>query len=426
MKVLRLAALLLVTSLSSCHIGRFFVYNFANITDHKIFPATELPASSAPAPFAVQPLGPALVDEVSLGVPKRGKMNVSQYLENETSTTAFLVIRNDSILYERYFNGYEPQDISTFFSVSKSITSLLVGIAVDEGIIESIDDPVTKYIPELRDAAEGFKRQTIRHLLNMRSGLAYTESYSNPFAPMAKLYYGRDQLGQIEKMDFREEPGTVHRYQSVSTAILGIVVEKASGMPLGDYLAQKVWEPLGMEYAASVSLDDKKHRSAKAYSGVNATARDLAKIGRLYLNKGMAGDRRIVSEAWIEASTTPDFANDQYQYQWYSIGESLREPDGKQVMYFPDSLAAAAYAPQIEADYVRTMASERKPGQYYLDTATDEYYAQGILNQLLYVDPTDNLIMVRLGKKWDGGYLWLFEAIREELTEAEGADAGAR
>ena len=409
-------ALLVVCCLSGCHVGRFFYYNFANITDHKIFPATEVPASTAPRPFARGKDATPVLEQVTFRVPKKGELNLPDYLDEGTSTTAFLVVRNDSILFERYYDGYDPDDISTFFSVSKSITSLLVGIAVDEGAIASIDDPVTKYVPELREADPMFRQQTIRHLLMMRSGLKYTESYTNPFAPMAKLYYGRDQLGQIEKMTFQEAPGTVHRYQSVSTALLGIVVEKATGVGLGEYLAKKVWEPLGAEYDATFSLDDKKHRSAKAYTGVNATARDLAKIGRLYLNGGVAPDgRRIVSEDWIRASTTPDFSNDGYQQQWYSLSNSLRDSTG--VKYFDTEEVARAVADTSGSPYVAAAASRRFPGKYYVERSGGEYYAMGILNQLLFVDPAENLIIVRLGRKYDDGYLWLFRAVRDALAE---------
>lgn len=412
----RLLLLALITFLlSGCHVGRFFVYNFANITDHKIFPATEIEAAPQPAPFKQGLEKGEVIDEISLNVPKRGKVSVSEYLEKETHTTAFLVIRNDSILYERYYRGYDKADKSTFFSVSKSITSLLVGIAVDEGLIESIDDPVTKYIPELLDADPGFQKQTIRHLLNMRSGLEYKESYSNPFAPMAKLYYGTDQLGQIKKMKFREEPGTVHRYQSVSTAILGIVVEKVSKMPLGEYLEEKVWHPMGAEFPASMSLDDKRNRSAKAYSGVNATARDLAKIGRLYLNGGKHRGQQLIAEDWVKESITPNFENQEYQYQWYGVAQNLKD-EQQQVRYFDTKAEAEEFIPKVKTDFSTVMASQEYPGKYYIRSASDAFYAQGILNQFLYVDPSENIICVRLGEKWDDGFLWLFDPIVKKLS----------
>jgi len=250
----------------------------------------------------------------------------------------------------------------------------------------------------------------------MRSGLDYKESYSNPFADMAKLYYGTNQLKQLSKLGFNHEPGTYHQYQSGTTALLGIAVERATGMDLGQYLEAKVWKPMGMEFPASWSLDDKRHRSAKGYCGLNTTARDLAKIGKLYLNGGRWRGQQIVSEAWVKASTTPDMENDAYQYQWYSIESPLTTEDRK-TLYYPDSLAAASVADTLRADYVKVNPSQAKPGQWFINYAGNNFYAQGILNQFIYVDPDKDLIIVRQGRKWDDGYLWLFSAMGKALDK---------
>ncbi|SEQ14260.1 serine hydrolase domain-containing protein [Neolewinella agarilytica] len=397
--------------LSGCHVPRFFTRNFANITDHKIFPYTEVNTGDNIYQFPYserEPLANMTLTE------KGEKLPLTEWLDEKTSTTAFLVIQHDSILYEQYFDGYTPDKISTIFSVSKSITSLLTGIAVDEGKIEDINDPVTKYIPELLEGDPRFQRLTIRHLLDMRSGLDYKESYSNPFADMAKLYYGTNQLRQLSKLGFSHEPGTYHRYQSGTTALLGIVVERATGTELGKYLEAKVWQPMGMEFPATWSLDDKRHRSAKSYSGLNTTARDLAKIGALYANNGRWRGRQIVSPEWVKASITPDMGNDAYQYQWYSVTETHKGDDGK-TMYFPDSLAAAAANAEMDNDNSFILASNRYPGKWYLESTNGAFYAQGILNQFIYVDPAKELVIVRQGRKWDNGYLWLFEVIREKM-----------
>lgn len=399
--------LVLAVLCTSCHVGRFFVYNFANITDHKIFPATEIGTGDDVYRFAVSDRDP--LAKMTLNV-KEEKLGLTQWLDEGTSTTAFLVVQNDSILYEQYFEGYEAGAISTIFSVSKSVTSLLTGIAVDEGLIEDVNDPVTKYIPELLEGDPRFQRLTVRHLLDMRSGLDYKESYSNPFADMAKLYYGTNQLRQLSKLGFNHEPGTYHQYQSGATALLGIAVERATGMDLGQYLEAKVWKPMGMEFPASWSLDDKRNRSAKGYSGLNTTARDLAKIGSLYTKGGNWRGQQIVSEAWIESSIVPDMTNDAYQYQWYSVAKTLVGDDNKP-RYFPDSLAAAAVAQSLEQPYSEVKPSRKNPGQWYVDYAGNAFYAQGILNQFIYVDLAKNLVIVRQGRKWDEGYLWLFDAI---------------
>jgi len=398
--------------LSSCHVGRFFVYNFANITDHKIFPATEVdPGDGETFRFPVS--ANASLDTLTIRV-NGERTGLTNYLDKETSTKAFLVIHRDSIIYERYFEGHRPSDIATVFSVSKSITSLLTGIAVDEGKIESVNDPVTKYIPELLEGDPLFQKLTIRHLLDMRSGLDYKESYTNPFANMARLYYGRNQLKQLSKLSFNQAPGTYKNYQSGTTAILGIAVERAVGMDLGQYLEAKVWQPMGMEFPASFSLDDKKHRSAKGYSGVNATARDLAKIGQLYADGGKWRGQQIVSAEWVKASVTPDMGNDGYQYQWYSNTEILLDEENK-TRYFPDSLAAVAAADTMTAAYVSARPSQQYPGKFYVRSASRAFHAKGILNQFIYVDPDKELVIVRQGRKWDGGWFGLFGVIGEQL-----------
>ncbi|MEM9929984.1 MAG: serine hydrolase [Bacteroidota bacterium] len=404
----RYVCLLVYLLLTSCHVPRFFTRNFANITDHKIFPYTEVNTGENIYRF---PVGSKADKFAEMKVTISGnKSTLTDWLEKETSTTSFLMIYQDSIVYEQYFAGYEAADKATIFSVSKSITSLLTGIAVDEGAIEDINDPVTKYIPELKVAAPEFQRLTIRHLLDMRSGLRYKESYGSPFAHMAKLYYGTHQLRQLSKLTFDHEPGTYHAYQSGTTALLGIAIERATGMELGKYLEAKVWQPMGMEFPATWSLDDKRHRSAKSYSGLNTTARDLAKIGKLYTDGGKWRGQQIVSEAWVRMSTTPDMTNDGYQFQWYSDTDTYEDEKGETV-YFPDSLAAVAAAAEQSFAQSYALPSRRYPGSWYLETTAGAFYAQGILNQFIYVDPEKDLVIVRQGKKWDDGYLWLFRRL---------------
>lgn len=407
MTLSKFALFLCLLALTSCHVPRFFTKNFANITDHKIFPYTEVATGDEIVVFPYRPGVETANAPLSL---KAGKTDLTTYLAEETSTTAFLALKNDTIVYERYFRGYEAGDISTIFSVSKSITSLLAGIAVDEGKIEDVNDVITKYIPELRDADPGFKKLTIRHLLDMRSGLKYKESYGSPFAHMAKLYYGTNQLRQLSKLKFAHEPGTHHAYQSGTTALLGIVIERATGVELGKYLEAKVWKPMGMEFPATWSLDDKRHRSSKSYSGLNTTARDLAKIGSLYANGGKWQGKQIVSADWVRQSTTPDMSNDAYQFQWYSVTYTHEDDEGNTV-YFPDSLAAVTFGETLDYEQSHAQASQKYPGKWYVKSTSGAFYAQGILNQFIYVNPKEDLIMVRQGKKWDNGYLWLFDRL---------------
>ena len=284
----------------------------------------------------------------------------------KTETQGVLIVKDDSIVYEKCTGDITPDKIAGVFSVTKSITSLLCGIAVDEGYIKSVDDAVTDYLPELKKGDPMWQKLTIRHLLDMQSGLDFDDTYSlrlqdlKRLNAMSRLYYGRNIKAQVKKLKFRCEPGTEYRYESMTTEILGLVIERATGRRFADYLEEKVWTPLGMEFQAFLSYDSKKHHAPHAFGGLALTMLDLAKIGRLYLNKGVWDGKRIVSESWIEQSTAYSADNEGYHFCWYNT-----------------SCIGAD-----KADY---------PG----------YYAMGIRGQILFVNPYKNLIMVRLGLKDD-------------------------
>ncbi|WP_170141616.1 serine hydrolase domain-containing protein [Tenacibaculum lutimaris] len=354
----KIVLLLTVMCLQSCHIGRMIRYYKADIDDHKIFPYTEVNKGNETFYFKDGTNSELAKRITNISFTEKGKDYViDDYLDKETETTAFMVIKNDSILYEKYYEGYKRDSISNIFSVSKSVTSLLMGIAIDEQIIESVNNPITKYIPELSKANKTFDKLTIEHLLNMRSGLKFSETYSNPFDEVSKLYYGKNQIKQISKLEFIHEPGTFHDYQSVCTTLLGIAIERASGKQLGKYLEEKLWKPLQMENNATWSLDDMVRKNTKAFCCLNTTAIDLAKLARLVLNKGKFNGKQIVSDKWVEKLTKANKTNDCYQYQWYSY------------------------------------------------ECSDDYYALGILGQIVYIVPNEDLIIIRLGKSSDKMFL---------------------
>ena len=427
--ITRILSIVLILLSSSCQLlYREAVYYQADITDHKIFPYTEV--TTGHTSYSFQNGNSMIFDTMKITYGKHTSKLLNEILE-PSSTHAFVVIRNDSVLFEKYYDGYQRSDISTIFSVSKSVTSLLLGIAIDDGLIEDVNDPITKYIPELKGRAPEFERLTLQHLLDMRSGLKYNESYGNPFSNMAKLYYGRNQLAQLKRLDFEHEPGTVHNYQSASTALLGIAIEKASGKELGKYLEEKVWQPMGMENPATWSLDDKRHRSAKAFGGLNATAIDLAKIGQLYLNKGSWKGQQIVSEEWVQKTLTPNTKNDGYQNQWYSF--SGYGSDSLNVKYFDEKEVARHLWEQeyqekysdydirkiVKANYRKgyrdKLWSDDAEYKWGLQIYTGQYYALGIMKQVLYLDPDKNLVMVRLGATGDKEYTSLMYQIGKSL-----------
>lgn len=290
--------------------------------------------------------------------------SIGDYFARVRGNGALLIVRNDTVLLERYYGNFSKLSPSNVFSITKAVTSLLCGIAVDEGCI-SVTDPVVKYIPELNNADPQFRQLTIEHLLDMRTGLDFEESYGwNPFSKMAKLYYGKDVVNQFKKLRFKSAPGTKHYYNSMATALLGVAIERAVGMPFAKYLQEKVWRPLDMEADALISLDDSEHRQAKAYGGLVSNVRDLAKIGRLYINGGMYDNKRIVSKYWIDRSTHSSFDNEAYSFGWNNI---IARIDGK-------------------------------------DVITPRFFAIGLYGQVLFCDPENNLIFVTLGEKKGSEY----------------------
>ena len=290
-------------------------------------------------------------------------ITLADALDSKSKTQGVLIIQNDSIVYEKYWGDISSDRLATVFSVSKSITSLMCGIAVDDGYIHSIDDAVTDYLPELKKKDPMWQRLTIRHLLDMQSGLDFDDAYYlnlkylKRLIAITRLNYGHHVMRQIRGLKFRCEPGTQYRYESMTSQILGVVIERASKKRFVDYLSEKVWKPLQMESPALINIDSRRHRVPHTFGGITLTMKDLAKIGRLYLNRGVWNGQRIVSEEWIRLSTEYDTSNKGYHFNWYN------------------SSSYGSKKPQ-------------SPG----------YYALGICAQVLYVNPFKNLIMVRVGE----------------------------
>lgn len=346
---------------TSCKIGRFVYYNFADINDYKIFPYREIVTDSASFQF-IRPTVETFPQTLTI---EDEDVALEAYLE-ANHTVAFLVIQNDSIKYERYFDNYSNHSIVPSFSMSKSITSILIGQAIDDGYIKSVNEPVTRYIPEL--SKHGFDNVKISHLLQMTSGIKFNENYFNPFGEVASFYYGTNLRKEIKKLKLKNNPGEKFEYTSGSTAILGLLLERAlPSHNVSKYLEYKLWQPLAMEYDATWSVDRKKNSLEKAFCCINARAIDYAKIGRLYLHQGNWNGTQVVPVDWVETSTqidTTEGSVSYYQYQWW--------------------------LPNKKGDFI----------------------AQGILGQFIYVNPSKNLIIVRLGKK-SGKVRWwkLFENI---------------
>jgi CubicO group peptidase (beta-lactamase class C family) len=274
-------------------------------------------------------------------------------------TVAFLVIREDSILHEEYRDGWDETLTSNIFSATKSIVGLLVGVALGEGKIKSLDEPVGNYLPEFKTGKKA--RITIRHLLTMSGGLSWDESYSSLFSVTTRGYYGRDLRGLVAGLEAIEEPGVQFSYRSGDTQLLSFVVESATGQRVSDYAAEKLWRPM-QACRDAYWLLDRPGGDEKAFCCFHSGAREMARFGRLLLRGGDWDGQQLVPAAYMEEATRPaaylkdQFGNDSLDY----------------------------YGFQTWIMHYRGMVNP---------------YFRGMLGQYIVAIPGKNAIVVRLGRK---------------------------
>ena len=295
-------------------------------------------------------------------------------LENflvETRTQAFIVIQNDHILYEKYFNGSTRDTVVTSFSVAKSFTSALIGVAIADGYIQNVDDPITNYLPELIIRDIRFSSITIRNLLMMSSGIHYFEDIPLLSDDGAKTYLFPDlRRLALEYTHIKNQPGEQFQYNNYHPLLLGMILERTTGVSVTEYLEKKIWQPLGMEFDGSWSLDSEESGFEKMESGINGRAIDFAKFGRLFLRNGKWEGTQLIPAEWVIESTREDPAVDRSEY--YSDLE-VREPMDGYYKYMWWGLP-------------------RGYGAY-------DYSAFGNLGQFIYVSPLADLVIVRNGEK---------------------------
>ena len=297
-----------------------------------------------------------------------------------TRTQAFIVIKSDTIIYEKYFTTAGRNSIVTSFSVAKSFASALVGKAVEDGYITSVDAPITRFLPELIERDRRFGDITIRHLITMSSGIKYREY---PFGDDAKTYYYTDMRKlALERTRIQEVPGIRFHYNNYNPLLLGIILERATGMTVTEYLQKTIWDPLGMEFPGSWSIDSEESGFEKMESGINARAIDFAKFGRLYLHRGKWDGVQVLPPGWIDESTSPVSINDYDRY--YPERGIFSDGRGFYSLYW--------------------WGIQRDDGY--------DYAAVGNHGQYIYISPKSNLIIVRHGERYGReGWLQLFYSI---------------
>ncbi len=313
------------------------------------------------------------------------KLHLDTSLKN-TKTNVFLIIKNDSIIYQYLSEEKALTTKQPSFSVAKSFVGTLVGIAIDKGEIKSTSELVIKYLPELAKNDERFNRLTIQHVLDMRSGFNFSERSFNPFSKIVRSYYGADLKKMVGKLKMKNEPGKVFEYQSINTQVLAFILEKAVGKSLQAQMQERLWQPLGAESDALWSMDDEGN--IKAFCCLNATALDFAKIGRLYLNGGNWEGKQIVSKKWVDITTSPDSLTKlRYKNQFWAT---------RDFKFFKDSVSAVSSLGKEGLDY----PVERNPdGRYFYAKKVYDYKAQGMFHQSVYVNPKNKVIIVRLGDR---------------------------
>ena len=305
------------------------VENFRNMD--KVFPFREVDAGETVWDFAEAP-SPLPESYVFDGEQR----SLEQFLD-ETTTTGLLVVRGGAVTHEDYRLGATEASRFTSWSMAKSVLSALIGIAIEDGHIASLDDPVERYVPAL--AGSGYAGVTIEQALTMSSGVDFDENYDDPMSDVNRLFFGlamgtpmEDTLAGLERA---RAPGTYNDYISSDTAVLGLVLESATGMPAETYLESRLWAPMGAQ--ADAFWNTGRDGPVLPFCCLNATLRDYARFGRLYLEGRARQGVQIVPRDWVETSTRPtaphlepgdnpaSFWTLGYGYQWWIPEDPLNE-----------------------------------------------------------------------------------------------------
>jgi len=356
-------------TINACTLSRTLIHNKPSIKDGKHFSKVILSkAVKASQPFIQQPNSPLPpVKQWTRHQRLKSNQSLETYLK-KTNTTDFIVLRNDTNLYENYFNGNDANSQDIGFSITKTFITSLLAIAIEEGHIKGVNQKIGDFIPSYATGKR--KNMTINDVLQMTSGLNYGD-YSKKMWQLAKTYYTPKLKDLVDEADLAHEPNTHFAYKSIDTQILGFCIENAVGKTISEYLNEKIWQPLGMENDALFTLDQ-KNGNERMYGGLGIGSRDLMRFAKLYLNKGKWNGQQIIPEKWVTSIyhrnmseiTTPNAKWWGYNKGWW-----------------------------LET-YLNGNLNEQK-----------DFYAAGYNGQLLYINPEANVIILRRGHN-KGGVNW--------------------
>lgn len=281
---------------------------------HEIFPSIPVPTGVQSSPFIkLKEFTPQWEDETTL----------TSYM-NDNHVQGVIVLQDNNIILENYADGITQETLWTSFSVAKSVSSMLVGVALKNGDIESLEDPLEKYIEEFKGYDYG--DVTIRQLLTMTSGIDWNEDYEDHNSDVAQMYLSPCEdteahiLTYMKQLRFVNKPGSQWNYSTGETDLVGILVQKATGQSLAEYLSENIWKPYGMEHCAYWLADECSNLNLGG-SGLSASLRDFARLGTLMLNKGKVGNKNVISQEYMtDATSLLQPVNDQgdgYGYLWW-------------------------------------------------------------------------------------------------------------
>ena len=376
---------------SPVYVYRMITMHVADVYDYKNFENRIIQGSKSPFIFKEKGEEAYVESLFSERVSNSGFNSFTEWAEN-SQTTALIFIRRDTIIYEKYFNGFSRESYFHSQSMAKSFVSFLIGAAIDEGLIKSVDDPMTIYIPELLGRDPGFEKITIRNLLEMRSGLKYNMDFLpliNIHAPwndeVIGYYHPNVRKILLEKLEIESPAGEAFEYNNYNTSYLGLIIERATGKTVSEYIEERLWSQI-MEYDALFSIDSKESGFEYMPSRLIARAIDYARFGRLYLEKGHWNGQQIISEDWTIRSTQED--------------KSISRDN------YPDWLG-------------RGCKHNYYSYQWWGNTDCDStfrFFANGNLGQNIYVIPDKGIIMVHCGNSLqhynDGDLLRIAEKLK--------------
>ncbi|MCX8523877.1 beta-lactamase family protein [Chryseobacterium formosus] len=247
---------------------------------------------------------------------------ISERLENElkkTRASSLIVIKDNTLVHEQYWKDHDYSSLMNSFSMSKGFLSILVGCAIDDGFLDSENELISSVFPQYKESKFG-KHLTFRHLMTMQGGFDWDEEYRHPFAENSKQYFVEDLAKQTFETEINKMPGINYEYQSVSAQLLGLAIVKITGKSLASYLSEKLWIPLGMEFPAKWSTDEKG--TEKAFCCIHATARDLAKIGQLILQNGNWNGKQLLNSDYYKRMLNPTKENEAFCYTIWANDET--------------------------------------------------------------------------------------------------------